>query len=686
MAKISLILRKLGQRLHLHPLKSLKMVSVLALSVCHSSAIRAILVEITRERKKSTNGVHIVPSVIVVDDDTVSAATGSLKLIDTSQSSVTSEGKSADKPIAIPASPLKVPSPLIESSGRADKPAHLFFLSKLRTSTQTFPSKTSSPKHVNKAAPYPDRSSQHVKGFQTPLQTLSPPIFPCREQRTSEKSLEDSASYAFLKQKYPRDYLPASLPSLFPKVQSLSPGLNHVLDEQKLSNHLAVTRFMNKPSENLRSRRPWSEKWRPLRAKEVLGNEQSAIYLRNWLCALELQLEDGRMANSPEAKDVLPKGRAKASSRGVKRPRVVRAVEKIRGRKKLRHDSDDDDDWIVHTDEESDNDVPIQPEVDAYGELIPEPPPASLEYLQDSDIRPLTDGNVGQDLGQLHNTILLTGSHGNGKTAAVYACAEELNWEVFEVYPGIGKRNGASLDSYIGEVGKNHLVGQTHRNSSDFLRALFRQREDLDAVNASPSSHEDGTDIQGQNAKPAKPIRQSVILLEEVDILFKEDSNFWNTVTSIIKECKRPVICTCNGKFSMCDLFHMTRWKTDTSLVPVHDLPLQAILEFKPCPTDATVSYLQNLCLVEGYFVESDILSQLYTRSGLSSEALQSVPDLRRTINALQVICLPIKETICNEMPPVAAKTGLGGIEFLSYMDSYLVKDPCQVIAVWVYI
>jgi hypothetical protein len=117
--------------------------------------------------------------------------------------------------------------------------------------------------------------------------------------------------------------------------------------------------------------------------------------------------------------------------------------------------------------------------------------------------------------------------------------------------------------------------------------------------------------------------------------------------------------------------------------VPVHDLPLQAVLEFKPCPTDAAVSYLQNLCSAEGYFVESDNLSQLYTRTA-PNEALQSAPDLRRTIHALQVICL--KETKSNEVPSGTAKTSLGGIEFLSYMDSYLMEDSCRMFAVRVHL
>ena len=490
------------------------------------------LVETAREEKGNANGVHTISSIIDVDDDnaSASAAAGSPKPIDTSQSLVPSEGKSADQPIIIPASPLQAPSILITSLRRADKPAHPFFVSKPKTSTQP---KMSPPKHVVKAAPYPDRSSQHVKGFQTPLQTSTPLMFPSREKRASDPSLESSASYAFLKREDTCDYLPASLASPFPRVQSRPLELSHIPDKLEL-NHPAITYFKNKAPEKSQSRRPWSEKWRPSCAQEVLGNEKSAIYLRDWLRALELQLGDGKVTNPPDAKGAVPKGTAKASNRGIKRPRVVRAVEKTR-RKRLRHESDDEDDWIVYTDEESGNDVSTRREVDLYDDdLIPEPPP-SLECSQNSDIQ-----LFGQSLGQLHNTILITGPYGTGKTAAVYACAEELDWDVFEVYPGIGKRNGSSLENYIGEVGKNHLVRQT--------RSLFREREDLDAANT-PS----GNDAD-QNAKPGKSIRQSLILLEEVDILFKEDNNFWNTVTGIIKECKRPVVCTCNGKFLISDV------------------------------------------------------------------------------------------------------------------------------------
>lgn len=93
----------------------------------------------------------------------------------------------------------------------------------------------------------------------------------------------------------------------------------------------------------------------------------------------------------------------------------------------------------------------------------------------------------------------------------------------------------------------------------------------------------------------------------------------------------------------------------DISLVPTLDLPLQTILTFQACPAPVATSYLQGLCSAEGYLVERDSLLELYdstcecTDIPISSSALLEdfpVPDLRRTINCLQLRCSTTGGTI----------------------------------------
>lgn len=167
-----------------------------------------------------------------------------------------------------------------------------------------------------------------------------------------------------------------------------------------------------------------------------------------------------------------------------------------RGRRRHASYSDEDDgldDFIAADDEEEEGHQYLHSDASAFSS--PAKSAASPE---------------GADLGLLSNMIILTGPVASGKTASVHAVARELGWEVFEVYPGIGRRGAKDLERYVGMVGDNHLVNRENsvqRAASGLLGGSVI-REEL---------------YNGASNK----IRQSLILIEEVDILFPSDAGFW---------------------------------------------------------------------------------------------------------------------------------------------------------------
>jgi DNA polymerase III delta prime subunit len=247
------------------------------------------------------------------------------------------------------------------------------------------------------------------------------------------------------------------------------------------------------------------------------------MYLRNWLYTLALQL-------GPPLPEESNKRLKKKKSKTNKRPRVVREVP----RKRLRKDGLD---GFVVEDENDESNLSQGWEVMADTELDGS---SQSSGWRETDV--LSASDVPERISeQLHNTILLTGPSGSGKTAAVFACAEELGWEVFEVYPGIGRRNGANVENLVGDVGKNHLVRRKQQEAP-----MVSQLSDGARSPGAGDCGDSGKIVVEEEVMGT--FRQSLILLEEVDLLFKDDVNFWPAVTNLIRNCRRPVICTCNGK------------------------------------------------------------------------------------------------------------------------------------------
>jgi hypothetical protein len=347
------------------------------------------------------------------------------------------------------------------------------------------------------------------------------------------------------------------------------------------------------------SQEQWMDKWRPRQADHVLANEQHALYLRDWLQALRLQGSSTR----PSTLDSSKQGR-KAQNRKRKagtrtRPAVVRHV------KRRKRDSRADD-FFAPDDWDDDDDVMDDSNYEYYyGGAGASSDAQSSDWddfgfmiEQDARMHGTTAGStdvsrgsspingLGIDVGsyegyssaayrptrfgrQISNTILLAGPPGAGKTAAVYACAAELGWEVFEVYPGIGERSGAELNKLVGDVGKNHTVKvQPPPRKAAAKAGFFQKRKEkaeekktkkvieLDEDEVDLVMDDDGdvvVDIVSVEqpdvgSEPTEPsVNQSVILIEEADVLYQTDTNFWPALINIIKLCRRPVVLTCNG-------------------------------------------------------------------------------------------------------------------------------------------
>ncbi|KAF2767704.1 P-loop containing nucleoside triphosphate hydrolase protein [Teratosphaeria nubilosa] len=353
--------------------------------------------------------------------------------------------------------------------------------------------------------------------------------------------------------------------------------------------------------------RAWAQKYAPVTAADVLQAPREMVVLKEWLASLTVM-----------------------SVGAFVRPLKTVLKSPPKSKKKRRRKPDDLDDFLVDSDEDLHSmDTLTDPE-----DVI-----ATSSKAQRSVIQVAAEGV------KLSNAVLLSGPAGCGKTAAAYAVAKELGFKVFEINSH-ERRSGKDVLDKVGDMTENHLVKHHGHAEDDNLssnedankarldeafeqdlasgrqgkmNAFFRPKAVVKTTAAQTRPKpvvkaETVEAVQNVLKKAPKDQQQSLILLEEVDILFKDDKEFWATVLKLIISSKRPFIMTCN----------------DEDLVPLQAMDLHAILRLEPPSAELAVDYMLLLAAIEGHLLRRDAVLELYRAKN---------SDLRSSITELDLWC-----------------------------------------------
>nr|XP_056716409.1 ATPase family AAA domain-containing protein 5 [Euleptes europaea] len=281
------------------------------------------------------------------------------------------------------------------------------------------------------------------------------------------------------------------------------------------------------------------------------------------------------------------------------------------------------------------------------------------ESLDSMDFK--DDKSYSDEETELCNTVLLSGPSGVGKTAAVYACAQELGFKIFEVNASC-QRSGRQILSQLKEATQSHQVAKQGVNSHKpcFFNSTKSPKKFSPRKEWSPKkppvsprraglkqglaskmltsyfkiSSKEGNAQQQENSKERKKTlfedkvqiksvkrgtgeeesnkksATSLILFEEVDIIFDEDVGFLNAIKTFMATTKRPVVLTTN----------------DPSFSLIFDGLFEEITFIVPSLVNVA-SYLQVLCLAENLRTDIGDFAALLTTNNC---------DIRQSILNLQ--------------------------------------------------
>ncbi|XP_052873752.1 enhanced level of genomic instability 1 [Anopheles cruzii] len=212
------------------------------------------------------------------------------------------------------------------------------------------------------------------------------------------------------------------------------------------------------------------------------------------------------------------------------------------------------------------------------------------------------------------NHVVLVGPSGCGKTCNVYAVANEMHFQVLEINAS-SRRKGRLILQELLEATQSHQVRKSSTDGLLVAGGSVRAATGKGVAGRLPVASLLSNCLQRRpscSEGTSSKSKLSLILIEDVDIVFEQDEGFLGAINQLVASSKRPIVLTTTNP--SCP--HLARYMNRHNVIRYVAPGIENVAKF-----------LSLLALVERVPIDKEDIGRLYARNG---------KDMRKTLNELQ--------------------------------------------------